>query len=173
MAWRSSQRHGGVAFLAKMICVAVLPFLSFALNSNISTRTNNPIASPVGEHRILPLSPSPPGSGCGYGCGGFISSASVHPLSPRPPAGSSKRTRDLPIESWPILDTEMDLPRTEHVGRSDDFTKTSRPNYAVMDTAKGSITIEIVTKRLLLMLWINLSTCASIIILKECHFVMS
>uniref|UniRef100_A0A0E0EB61 Peptidyl-prolyl cis-trans isomerase n=1 Tax=Oryza meridionalis TaxID=40149 RepID=A0A0E0EB61_9ORYZ len=30
-----------------------------------------------------------------------------------------------------------------HVGRSEDSTKTSRPSYAVIDTAKGSITIEI------------------------------
>lgn len=37
----------------------------------------------------------------------------------------------------------MDLPRAEHVGRSEDSTKTSRPSYAVIDTAKGSITIEI------------------------------
>ncbi|KAL5196507.1 hypothetical protein ABZP36_000019 [Zizania latifolia] len=32
---------------------------------------------------------------------------------------------------------------TINVGRSEDSTKTSRPSYAVMDTAKGSITIEI------------------------------
>ncbi|XP_052163395.1 peptidyl-prolyl cis-trans isomerase CYP21-4 [Oryza glaberrima] len=43
----------------------------------------------------------------------------------------------------PMLETEMDLPRAEHVGRSEDSTKTSRPSYAVIDTAKGSITIEI------------------------------
>jgi cyclophilin family peptidyl-prolyl cis-trans isomerase len=37
----------------------------------------------------------------------------------------------------------MDLHRAENVERSEDSTKLSTPNYAVMDTAKGSITIEI------------------------------
>ncbi|KAF0909243.1 hypothetical protein E2562_032955 [Oryza meyeriana var. granulata] len=47
------------------------------------------------------------------------------------------------IPHRPILETQMDLARVEHVGRSEDSMKTSIPSYAVIDTAKGSITIEI------------------------------
>lgn len=43
----------------------------------------------------------------------------------------------------PDFEPEMDLPRVENVERSEDPTKLSTPNYAVMDTVKGSITIEI------------------------------
>ncbi|KAK3127014.1 hypothetical protein QOZ80_7AG0566940 [Eleusine coracana subsp. coracana] len=40
-------------------------------------------------------------------------------------------------------DVEMDLHRAEHAERSDDPRTTSRPGYAVMNTPKGPITIEI------------------------------
>uniref|UniRef100_A0A8I6XG86 Peptidyl-prolyl cis-trans isomerase n=3 Tax=Hordeum vulgare subsp. vulgare TaxID=112509 RepID=A0A8I6XG86_HORVV len=37
----------------------------------------------------------------------------------------------------------MDLPRAENVEISEDSTKISTPRYAIMDTLRGSITIEI------------------------------
>ncbi|KQK16294.1 peptidyl-prolyl cis-trans isomerase CYP21-4 isoform X2 [Brachypodium distachyon] len=43
----------------------------------------------------------------------------------------------------PSFDTEMDLPQAENVERSEDSAKLSTPRYAIMETAKGSITIEI------------------------------
>ncbi|KAI5013620.1 peptidyl-prolyl cis-trans isomerase CYP21-4 [Hordeum vulgare subsp. vulgare] len=43
----------------------------------------------------------------------------------------------------PAFEAQMDLPRAENVEISEDSTKISTPRYAIMDTLRGSITIEI------------------------------
>ncbi|KAL6639232.1 hypothetical protein ACP70R_022962 [Stipagrostis hirtigluma subsp. patula] len=44
---------------------------------------------------------------------------------------------------WSAQEVEMDLHHAEHVERAQDQKMTSRPSYAAINTAKGSITIEI------------------------------